>query len=694
MIFKIADGREYFYQWDLDRQLIVSDSTIKEVHFCNRTDVCSLVVEVVDGVANVPNKLLQSGFNVRVFGYDGKATMHEATFEVKARTQPTDYVYTETEIKRYSDLEKRIDEMEALTGEAIEDAVNSYLEENPITMDGYASKEYVDNADATLQLLLTQHNHDGYYASKNHTHSGYATETYVDNAVKNVDVDLTDYAKKTDIPDTSKFITSIPSEYVTESELEAKKYVTASNLNGYAKTNHTHSTADVDGLQKALNEKATQADIDKAIELHDHRYDYAPIEHSHGDEYAAKTHVHSYNSLLDKPTIPSVEGLASEAYVNAAVKNVKPDLTGYATEQYVDDAVANIEIPEVNLDGYATKADLDGKANKTHYHSQYLVGGDLDSYAKKSELFSKDYNDLTNKPTIPSIDGLATEEYVDAAINNIPEDPTVIVTSSSTKEDIDNILNAGKLPIYKEEPHPSLPALGTKYIPFYRATANKYEFMCLFSGAHYITATLNLSTGVWTPATTMNLQATTDLSGLLSYAEEQTLLPEQKNTAKANMGLPYVVSEQYNICTNKEVGIATGPQTVSMSIGLDGAATLSSLPVGTKFTVTIADAATNPTFTETVECELTSSSSFKRLTDVTNSKFFDSWSSSGSIGSYDINMLKKDTSGLGLPYYMYLTVIAGEFEAANKLDSRLVDLSGYITREEFASIKTAEGGAY
>ena len=32
------------------------------------------------------------------------------------------------------------------------------------------------------------------------------------------------------------------------------------------------------------------------------------------------------------------------------------------------------------------------------------------------EKFSGDYNDLTNKPTIPSIDGLATEVYVDNKI--------------------------------------------------------------------------------------------------------------------------------------------------------------------------------------------------------------------------------------------------------------------------------------
>lgn len=31
-------------------------------------------------------------------------------------------------------------------------------------------------------------------------------------------------------------------------------------------------------------------------------------------------------------------------------------------------------------------------------------------------MFSGDYNDLNNKPTIPSIEGLATEEYVKKAI--------------------------------------------------------------------------------------------------------------------------------------------------------------------------------------------------------------------------------------------------------------------------------------
>ena len=57
-MFKIYDGRDTFFQWDLERKLIVDDADIKEVHFCNRTDNCSLVCETYfeDGltVVNVP----------------------------------------------------------------------------------------------------------------------------------------------------------------------------------------------------------------------------------------------------------------------------------------------------------------------------------------------------------------------------------------------------------------------------------------------------------------------------------------------------------------------------------------------------------------------------------------------------------------------------------------------------------------
>lgn len=111
-MFKILDGRDNFYQWDIDRKIVVEDRTIKEVHFCNKTDDCSLVCEAYeeDGVwvVNVPNVLLQTDWRIRVYAYDGSYTKHADCFHVIARSKPADYIYTETEVKSFEKLEEEM----------------------------------------------------------------------------------------------------------------------------------------------------------------------------------------------------------------------------------------------------------------------------------------------------------------------------------------------------------------------------------------------------------------------------------------------------------------------------------------------------------------------------------------------------------------------------------------------------------
>ena len=167
-------------------------------------------------------------------------------------------------------------------------------------------KQYLSNINATV---LTMPQTEMKAAPTKDMHI--ATKKYVDDAITNVDVDLTDYytktevdvkipsklsqltddigyAKNTDIPDVSGFLTQIPDEYVTETELDAKGYLT---------------------------------------------------EHQSLSEYAKKSELFSkdYNDLTNKPTIPSVEGLASTQYVDEKVAAiVVPSLDGYATEQWVE----------------------------------------------------------------------------------------------------------------------------------------------------------------------------------------------------------------------------------------------------------------------------------------------------------------------------------------------------------------------
>lgn len=112
--FCIEGGRKQFYQWDTDQKIIVNDRNIDEVHFCNGTTDKSLVSVVKDGKANVPNLLLQTAARVRVYGYSVNHTVVEKVYEVKARTKPEDYVYEETEVYRWAELDKRIQALEEI----------------------------------------------------------------------------------------------------------------------------------------------------------------------------------------------------------------------------------------------------------------------------------------------------------------------------------------------------------------------------------------------------------------------------------------------------------------------------------------------------------------------------------------------------------------------------------------------------
>ena len=216
-MFKIYDGRSQFYQWDIDRKLIVEDASINQVHFCNRTDTCSLVCEVYDAeglrLVNVPNILLQQDWRINVYGYDSNYTKHCEIFNVVKRSKPENYVYTETEIHHWEELEARVDEIEkkGISDETIANAVEGYLTENPVKVDltGYATEEYVIQAigeipEVDLSDYATikdvQDAIDGIEHPKPDL-TGYATEEYVTQKIAEAelggeDIDLSGYATK------------------------------------------------------------------------------------------------------------------------------------------------------------------------------------------------------------------------------------------------------------------------------------------------------------------------------------------------------------------------------------------------------------------------------------------------------------------------------------------------------------------
>ena len=148
----------------------------------------------------------------------------------------------------------------------------------------------------------------------------------------------------------------------------------------------------------------------------------------------------SYRSLTDKPHIPSIEGLASEEYVDKAIENLQLP-SNLATIEDIPTKVSEL----TNDNGYITDIELEEELDSKGYLTEHQ---DLSHLALKEELFNKDYNSLINKPHIPSIEGLASEEYVDSAIENIPK---IDLSEYATKEELHEHNNKNILDSITEE---------------------------------------------------------------------------------------------------------------------------------------------------------------------------------------------------------------------------------------------------
>lgn len=104
---KRANGWRYFYQWELNQQIIV-ECDCTQVHYDNgtRSEAVCCEVKEIEGqrVADVPNDLLQTAADLHVYAWDsakGCVTAHQV-FSVEARAKPADYLYTPTEVASVS----------------------------------------------------------------------------------------------------------------------------------------------------------------------------------------------------------------------------------------------------------------------------------------------------------------------------------------------------------------------------------------------------------------------------------------------------------------------------------------------------------------------------------------------------------------------------------------------------------------
>lgn len=132
----LNDGRNELWQWDTKRKLTV-DAECSQVHFSNNVFGRSIDVDVVDGVAEIPDILLQTDKDFTAWAFIGTAengyTKISKVFKVNKRNKPADYVFTPTEQTTLAEIMERLDDLESIQDPyAIKNAVDDYLANNPI----------------------------------------------------------------------------------------------------------------------------------------------------------------------------------------------------------------------------------------------------------------------------------------------------------------------------------------------------------------------------------------------------------------------------------------------------------------------------------------------------------------------------------------------------------------------------------
>ena len=233
------------------------------------------------------------------------------------------------------------------------------------------------------------------------------------------------------------YLNSIPSEYVTETELSQKNYATESFVtNKIAEAELSGSDVDLSGLatKDELNNKVDKVKGKSLID------DTEITRLSNVTNYDDTELKNQINSKADKTSIPTkVSQLendkyyVTELYVDRALQGIEQ--LGYASIDYVDNSISNLDIPtkvsQLENDKnyitsipseYITETELNAKGYLTQHQ-------DLSSYAKKTEIptkvseLSNDKNYLT---TIPSEYVTETELNAKGYLTSYTEtDPTV-----------------------------------------------------------------------------------------------------------------------------------------------------------------------------------------------------------------------------------------------------------------------------
>ena len=481
-----------------------------------------------------------------------------------------------------------------LTGYATKEYVSTAINSIPATdLSNYYTKEetdmlipslngYVTETELEAKGYLTEHQDLSNYATKDEIPSlnGYATEDYVAEQISNIpSVDLTDYATKNEIPDVSGFITEIPEEYVTDTELNAKGYLTEhQDLSDYAKTADIPTTLPANGGNAdTVNNHTVNSDVPENAVFTD-------------------TVLEVNDADVSKTTVWSSDKVASE--IASAIAGGEVDLSAYQKKNdtglctMAQDIVGAInEVKEavdskVNYDDTVVKADIAELKTKAHTHANTevlnsITSENIQSWNNKSE-FDGNYNTLTNKPTLPvKLSDLTNDS---GYITNIADDLLNYYKKSDTysKEEVAELIgNINKL---TSEIVESLPTENISTSTIYlikEGDTNNYKQYMYISGAWAQLSDTNIDLSGYAKLTDLDTKvdkvagktlSTNDFTNVLkskldgiAEGANKTVVDSELSTTSLNPVQNAVVTTKINTLANKDGSDATGTWGIDIS---------------------------------------------------------------------------------------------------------------------------------
>jgi hypothetical protein len=209
----------------------------------------------------------------------------------------------------------------------------------------------------------------------------YATTTYVENYVNTHSglIDLSAYVTKDEL-NQAGYISSIPSEYITESELDSMSYLTQNDISNmsYATTTYVENYVNTHSGPIDLSAYVTKDELNQAGYLTSIPSEYVTESELEGMSYATITYVSEYvNTYAPTPDL--------SAYVTKDELNQAGYLTSIPSDYATYDAISAM--------GYITMGDVSACGYITSIPSEYVTESELDSmsYVTQSELNNASY---------------------------------------------------------------------------------------------------------------------------------------------------------------------------------------------------------------------------------------------------------------------------------------------------------------